>query len=323
MSQPSFSDNALLTGALGAAIISTSAVLIKLADLPATTTAALRTGYALPVLILLGFIEWRQRKRRDPRMRIWCLLTGLLFGAAIVLQNLAVSLIGAGIATVICNLQVLVVALGGWWFFTERPPRRLILALPPALIGVVMVSGVIGGQATGSDPSLGVLAGLANSLCYGAYLLTMRRAMSFGAPQPITLLRDVTAVACAVSLVAVLMAGDGGLSPSWPAHGWVILLALGPQVAGWLLITINLPRLPLAVSGLLLLLQPMLGMLLAVIVLREDPSTVQLVGCVLLLIAVACGVFRSTPRETGDVSVPQQIDGGSNQERPILASGGK
>ncbi|ADD43180.1 DMT family transporter [Stackebrandtia nassauensis] len=283
-------DRALLTGILGAALISTSAVLVKLADLPATTTAALRTGYAVPVLALLAVIAWRRRPLpRDPRQRAWCLVAGVLFAGATLMQNLAVALIGAGIATVICNLQVLVVAVGAWWCFAERPPRRLLLALPPALLGVVMVSGMLGGQATGTDPSLGVLAGLANSLCYGAFLMVMRHAQRFGAAQPVAALRDVTAVAFAVSLLTVLAAGDGGMAPSWPAHGWMLLLALGPQVFGWLLITTNLPRLPLAVSGLLLLLQPMLTMGLAMVLLGENPSIVQLIGCVLLMTAVGFG----------------------------------
>lgn len=297
-------DRALLTGALGAAVISTSAVLVKLADLPATTTAALRNGYALPVLALLALFEKGRRARRDPRQLGWTVLAGLLFGAAGVMQNLAVSLIGAGVATVICNLQVLVVAIGGWWLLAEKPPRRLLLALPPALFGVVLVSGMLGGAATGSDPALGVLAGLANSLCYGGFLMAMRQAQRHGADRPVAMLRDVTGVAALGALVTALAVGDGGLTPSWPSHGWVLLLALGPQVAGWLLITVNLPRLPLAVSGLLLLLQPMLTMVLATALLGEAPSTAQLAGCALLLTAVGFGALRSRPKTGPPTTAP-------------------
>lgn len=277
----------LLTGTLGAAVISTSAILVKLAGLPATTTATLRYGYALPVLALLALLE--PRTRRDPRTVGWRVLAGLLFAAAGIMQNLAVSLIGAGVATVICNLQVLVVVVGGWRLFGEAPPRRLLLAIPPALLGVVMVTGVIGGTATGADPGLGVLAGLANSLCYGGFLLAMRRA---GTVRPVATLRDVTGIAALGAFAAALVVGDGGLAPSLPAHGWVLLLALGPQVAGWLLITVNLGRLPLAVSGLLLLLQPMLTMVLASVLLREAPAPAQLVGCLLLLAAIGGGLMQ-------------------------------
>ncbi|MGH8879890.1 MAG: DMT family transporter, partial [Stackebrandtia sp.] len=59
--------SSLLAGAAGAAVISTSAVLIKLSELPATTVAALRTGYALPVLALLGLAVRYRRGPRGPR----------------------------------------------------------------------------------------------------------------------------------------------------------------------------------------------------------------------------------------------------------------
>lgn len=281
----------LLSGALGAAVISTSAVLIKAADLPATSAAALRTGYAAPVLALLGIVLAR-RGRGGGRRRHHAVLAGVLFAVCMILQNLAIALIGAGVATVVCNLQVLVVALGGRWFFGERPSRRLVLALPVALVGVVLVSGVWGGQSFGTNAGLGVLAGLGNSLCYGAFLLVLRRARDDGDGEAVGLLRDTTAVACVVSLAAVAIAGDGGLVPSWPAHGWLLLLALGPQVVGWLLITSALPRLPVTVSGLLLLLQPMIAMVLSMVALGEDPTATQLAGCALLMAAIGFGVLK-------------------------------
>ncbi|MGH8875817.1 MAG: DMT family transporter [Stackebrandtia sp.] len=245
----------------------------------------------------------------------------MLFAGCVLLQNWSIELIGAGVATVVCNLQVLVVAVGGWWLFAEKPPRRLLLALPAALLGVVMVSGIVGGQEFGSDAGLGVLAGLANSLCYGAFLLVLRHAQSRGDGNTVVMLRDVVAVACAVCLSAVAAGGfaHGGLSPSalgllpsWPAHGWMLLLALGPQVLGWLMITSALPRLPVAVSGLLLLLQPMIAMTLSMILLGEKPSTVQLTGCALLMLAIAGGVLGGrSPRPEPSITEPDETGAAS------------
>ena len=42
----------------------------------------------------------------------------------------------------------------------------------------------------------------------------------------------------------------------WQSLGWLLLLAMTSQTAGWLLITSSLPRLPAAMSSLMLLLQP-------------------------------------------------------------------
>ena len=66
--------------------------------------------------------------------------------------------------------------------FGERPPRSVLLALPIVLVGVVLISGVIGGDAYGSDPVLGVVLGIVTALCYAGYLLVIRRGGARPAP---------------------------------------------------------------------------------------------------------------------------------------------
>jgi hypothetical protein len=44
------------------------------------------------------------------------------------------------------------VALAAWALFSERPERRFLVALPVVMVGVVLVSGLVGGGATGETP---------------------------------------------------------------------------------------------------------------------------------------------------------------------------
>ena len=53
-------------------------------------------------------------------------------------------------------------------------------------------------------------------------------------------------------MIAGVIMGDAHLVPTWPGAGWLIVLALSSQVVGWLLITVSLPRLPAALTSLLL-----------------------------------------------------------------------
>ena len=88
--------------------------------------------------------------------------------------------------------------------------------------------------------------------------------------------------------------GELKLVPSWPAHGWLVTLALTSQVLGWLLITSSLPRLPAALSSMLLTIQPVGSVLLAIAIFGEAPSGLQLAG----VAAVLCGlvlVARARP----------------------------
>ena len=87
---------------------------------------------------------------------------------------------------------------------------------------------------------------------------------------------------------AVLGLIFGGLQLRIPAasFGWLLLLALLSQTTGWLLIVTSLPRLPAAVSSLLLLLQPAGAMVLAYLVLGEQPTLAQVGGGLLVCLGV-------------------------------------
>jgi drug/metabolite transporter (DMT)-like permease len=85
-------------------------------------------------------------------------------------------------------------------------------------------------------------------------------------------LADATAGAVVGSLALGLVLG--GLQPDlpWSSLRWLLVLLVS-QTAGWLLITASLPRLPAAMSSLVLLLQPAAALLLAGVVLGERPRS--------------------------------------------------
>ena len=83
--------------------------------------------------------------------------------------------------------------------------------------------------------------------------------------------------------------------PSWPAHGWLVLLALTSQVLGWLLIASSLPRLPAALTSVTLTIQPVGSVLLGVVLLGEEPSALQLVGVACILAGLVSVALRRAP----------------------------
>ena len=66
--------------------------------------------------------------------------------------------------------------------------------------------------------------------------------------------------------------GDLDLAPSWPAHGYLILYGITSQSIGYLLIQISLPRLPAVLTSAILLAQPVMTVVFAIILLGEAPS---------------------------------------------------
>jgi drug/metabolite transporter (DMT)-like permease len=295
----------VLLAALGAACISSSAVLVKLADSGAATVAFYRCLLAVPLLAVIGVAEQRRLGPRDFAARRNAVIAGLCLAVDLVLWNHAIAAVGAGVATVLGNLQVLFVALAAWALFRERPGRRFLIALPVVMTGVAGVSGFIGG-ATGNDPLGGIGYGLATSVAYACFLLIMRRTSS-RTPHIAGPLAEATAGAAAGSLVLGLVFGAFSWGLSWTALAWLLLLAITSQTVGWLLITSSLPRLPTAVSSLTLLLQPAAAMLLAAVVLSEEPTIIQISGAVLVcggVLAATRGTTRPANGEGGALPGP-------------------
>lgn len=275
----------MLAAVLGGSAIAFSAVFVRLSGASPATAAVFRCGYAVPVLLLLARAEDRRFGPRPARARRLALVAGVFFAADLVSWHHAIGAVGAGLATVLANLQVVVVALAAWASLGERPDASLAMAIPVALAGVVLISGVLETGAYGEDPALGVVFGVITALSYAGFLLLLRQGGS-DLRRPAGPLADATAVATVASALAGWATHDLDLVPSWPAHGWLLALALGSQVVGWLLISVSLPRLPAAVTSVLLLVQPVVAVAAGVAILGEAPSALQLLGVALILSGV-------------------------------------
>jgi drug/metabolite transporter (DMT)-like permease len=99
-------------------------------------------------------------------------------------------------------------------------------------------------------------------------------------------LADATAGAAIGAMLIGFITGGMQFSLPLRSFGWLALLALLRGTIGWLLITSSLPKLPAAVSSLLLLLQPAATMVLAILILDEWPTLIQVLGAVLTCCAV-------------------------------------
>ena len=275
----------MLIATLGAGCISASAILVTLANVGAITTTFFRCVLALPVLVPLAVLEQRRLGPRPLASRLYAMLAGIFLAIDLVLWNHAIADVGAGVATVLGNLQVLFVAVFAWLVLRERPDRRYLVMLPIVLIGIVLVSGMLGGHASGLHPVAGIGFGVATSAAYACFLLILRTT-SGHAPHVAGQLADATAGATVGAIVLGLALGGLQLTIPWPSFGWLLTLALLSGTVGWLLITSSLPRLPAAMSSLLLLLQPAGALLLADVVLGERPTIVQVLGALLVCMGV-------------------------------------
>jgi drug/metabolite transporter (DMT)-like permease len=96
-----------------------------------------------------------------------------------------------------------------------------------------------------------------------------------------------------VGVVIGVFIGEADLAPDWPGAGWLITLAFTSQTLGWLLITVSLPRLPAALTSLLLMFQPVGSVAFAALIFGESPSALQLGGVAAVLLALGTATYSA------------------------------
>jgi drug/metabolite transporter (DMT)-like permease len=224
-------------------------------------------------------------------------IAGVFLAADLIVWSHSIADIGAGLGTVVTNLQVVIVALLAWLVLGERPHRSLLIALPVMLGGLVLVGGLASTGGYGAHPALGVAFGAGVAALYAVYILMLRQA-AVGSPVVATLF-EATAGATVAALALGLLLDDFRLGPAWPALGWLLVLALTSQVIGWLLITVSMPRLPAWMVGAVLLVQPAGSVALGAIFLRERPSAAQLAGVAAMLGGVLIAMRGGPARRRG------------------------
>lgn len=267
-----------LAALLGALCIAFSGIFYRFAGEAPATGTFFRCLYGLPILVALGIVEWRRFGPLPASTVRLAAIAGVFFTADLMFWHHAIEAVGAGLSTVLGNLQVLIVGVVAWLAFGERPNRAVLAALPIVLAGVVLISGAVGGGAYGADPALGVVLGVLTAFAYAGYLLAMRRGGGRDPRRPAGPVAIATASTALVALLVGLGFDGIDLLPSWPAHGWLVAYGVTSQSLGYLLIALSLPRLPAVVTSIILLVQPVATVFLGVLLLAEAPSPAQLLG---------------------------------------------
>ena len=159
----------------------------------------------------------------------------------------------------------------------------------------MLISGALEDGAYGAHPARGVLFGALTGIAYAGFILVLRHGNE-DLRRPAGPLFDATWVAAIASLAVALVLGVDDLAPAWPSAAWLITLALTSQVLGWMLISVSLPRLPAALTSMILTVQPVGSVVLGIVLLGEQPTALQLLGAALILAGlVSVATRRSAP----------------------------
>jgi len=286
--------SALVKTTMGAMMISFSAVWVRLAQVAPTVSAFYRVGFgALFLLVILVF-------RRDQLWQGWsvlglALITAFFFALDLYAWHRCIGYVGPGLATILGNFEVFLVPMVGLLLYKERLSLRFVLAVPLAVIGLFMIVGVRWGQLS-PDYRIGIGWGLATAVFYTGFLVSLRRLQARPSPPSAVLSLMIVSTFSAFYLAADIAAnGESFAIPTLQSGLALVALGLFSQTAGWLLITHSLPRIPAAVAGLLLLLQPSLAFVWDVLFFGRETSSIAWAGVALAIGAIYLGSTGKRP----------------------------
>lgn len=265
---------------LGILCISWSAIFVKLADVSGLSSAFYR--------MFIGFIGvlpiWLLRKKTYPdkkSVRI-AILCGVIFALDIAVWNISILMTKAAISTLIANLAPVWVGIGAILFLKEKPGRIFWLGTAIALFGVAIIVGI--DKIYNSRLNAGHFLAMLASLFYAFYLLTMRKGRLNLDTVTFTLI-SMLASSVVLFIISIL---SGAQLTGFSAQSWEALAGLGlvSQLGGWLAINYAMGYMPPTIASVSLLSQSVFTAIIAIPVLGEKLSNIELFGALIVLTGI-------------------------------------
>lgn len=278
----------------GAVMISFSAVFVELVSVPPATSAFYRVLFG--GLILLAIVLWRrERLRLKPAAMAACGLAALFFALDLSFWHRSILYVGPGVATLLANFQVFLLAAAGVIAFRERLTWFQMLAVPLAVLGLVLLVG-FDWSAFSAGYKTGVILGLITACCYAGYILTLRRVrVGEIAGSSFVTMMAVSLMTAVLLALAMWPEHASFAIPTWKDAGWLVGYGVFGQVLGWVLISSGISRVRASQVGLVLLLQPVCAFVWDVSIFGRRFTAVEIAGAVLALAAIYLGTLRRTP----------------------------
>lgn len=280
----------------GAFCISFSAFFVKGADMDSSAIAFYRLVFGAAALFPLA-AGMGKSLRPSREAALFIALSGAVFSGDVVAWHKSIILVGPGIATIVSNFEVILLAVVGVVFLGEKMNWAQRLSIPLALGGLALLLG-LHESALPPDAVSGTALGMVSAGFYALYVLSIRKSLSVpGALEPVANVAWVS-VAGAVFVCLYCLAGGSSLEiPDWKAGVTVAGLGILCQALGWLLISTGLRHIPPFHAGLLLLLQPALSFVWDMLAYGTATSGLNILGAAVAIAAIGMGL--RAPKKEG------------------------
>ncbi|WP_342462574.1 DMT family transporter [Bacillus sp. FSL R5-0286] len=261
--------------------ISFSAIIVKWSSAPAAILSMYRMIFA--AVLMLPFILPRQKELVSLKRRDWFFLcmSGFFLGLHFVLWFGSLKLTTVASSTIIIALQPMVSLLGGFLIFRERTTKSAIFTMCAAIVGALMIGwGDVGHS---QDAIIGDILSFFSVIAVVCYLLIGQQAVRKISHWIYSFC--VFGFAGLFLILFNLIQQTPFVGYSGKEWGIFLLLAIIPTMShvinNWLLTYVNATTISMSILG-----EPVGATILAVLLLGEKVTLLQMLGGLLVLLGV-------------------------------------
>lgn len=235
----------------------------------------------------------------SPKARWAASLSGVLLAFDLAFWHESIYAVGPGISTLLNSLQIFFLAFIGFVWFGEKQSKLQLTSLVLAIIGVMMIASRE--FDSNQQATMGFVMGIASGMMLAGSMSLIRVAHHIekrhtGRQIDIFALMLLLSIGGVVSLILPMLVFDrGALYPTtWQDMGLILVYGAVMQCFAWGLIAYSIPRLTLALTGLLLLCEPVAALVIDYFWLLKPINSLQWLGAALTMLAIYLGSLKAT-----------------------------
>ncbi|WP_298209013.1 DMT family transporter [Ferrimicrobium sp.] len=245
--------------------------------------------------IILLFIAARSRQlhvaRRDYLPMFGVGVIG--FSVSIGFQFYGTHAAGAALGSLVTASSPILIALLGAFILKEHVPLRRWLAIALAFVGVIVI---VGTPAPGKDTTLGVSLLLVAAVCWSLYTIGSTSLLNrYSALTVVTIACTVGAITSLPFASFAYLHARHPLPMNLAQWGEVLYISVIGMALAFFLWVWGFKHVSASRGGVLLLFQPLVGIILGVVLLGETITIGTLAGAILVCVGVTLAVLERKP----------------------------
>ena len=265
--------------------------------IPASSAFLACTRGLIGGLFILAFLRLKGRRIRGgmtSRQAVWLVITGILIGINWILLFEAFNYTTVPVATLCYYMQPTIVVLLSPLIFKERLTKKKAVCAAAAIVGMVLVSGVVGGSGSQGGSMKGVLFGLGAALFYATVVMMNKKMPGIDAYQKTM----VQLLSAGIVMIPYLLITGGPYSTGgFSARAVILMLIVGIVHTGIAYVSYfgSMDGLRIQTIALLSYIDPVSALFFSAVFLKEPLSALGVVGAVLIIGSAVISETQSEP----------------------------